>query len=81
MSASAANWPAIRARGAEFPEFPEAIKGETGPRQVAERLTARVAELQEELKRVSSANQAKRIQRQIKMSRNVIRWCKTRAGY
>jgi len=52
-----------------------------GPRAMAERIAAEIAALEGELASAGSPSAAKRLRKNLKLRRDMLRWCKTRAGY
>jgi hypothetical protein len=52
-----------------------------GPRGMAELLASQIADLEAQIAMGKDATEAKQLRKALKLKRNLLRWCKTRAGY
>jgi len=53
----------------------------SGPNQLAALIEAKIGELIMRRSRVGSQTDRTEINRQLRVNRNLLRWCRTRAGY
>ena len=59
----------------------KAITEGIGPRAMAEELVASIADLDQRIAAAETKTEAKALRRRLKLNRDLLRFCKTRAGY